>query len=72
MNEGNGNLLVYEISNTPTCSGAVGEANFLEEGEPYAITTAAFDICASVLANGSNTGLPAGNYTDVVTYTITP
>lgn len=71
MNDGNGNLLVYQISNTPTCSGVVGDVN-LEEGEPYAITTAAFDICASVLVNGSNTGLPAGNYTDVVTYTITP
>jgi len=71
MNDGNGHNLQYQLSNTPTCSGVPGDVN-MGEGDPQAINGAAFDICAAVLTGAGMNTLPAGNYTDTVTYTITP
>jgi len=41
------------------------------EGDNIPIT-AAFDICAAVLTGAGMNTLPAGNYSDTVTYSIVP
>jgi spore coat protein U-like protein len=66
-------ILFFQISNTSSCSGVAGD-NPLLEGVPYALSSGvgAFDICAAVISGGLNTGVPAGVYTDTVTYSISP
>jgi len=72
MSSGSSNLW-YQISNNPGCNGGPGDNPILEND---AITlgtgTASYDICAAVITGGVNTAVPAGSYTDTVTYTITP
>jgi hypothetical protein len=70
MNDGNGHILQYQLSNTPTCSGIPGDGN-MGDTDPEPLT-AAFDICAGVIVGGVNVTAPAGSYTDTVTYSITP
>jgi len=64
------NTLYYQISNTATCTGVAGDNPVTENvAQPL---TASYDICAAVITGGLNTTVPAGSYTDTVTYTITP
>ncbi len=70
MNDGT-NILHYQISNTPTCTGIPGDNN-LGEDDAWPISSPAYDICAAVTVGGVNTTVPAGSYTDTVTYTIAP
>jgi hypothetical protein len=67
------NDLYYQISNTPSCTGVVGD-NPITEGAPQSLTTgtSVYEICAAVIAQGVNTTAPGGSYTDTVTYSISP
>ncbi len=58
--------LNYQLSNTATCTGVVGDNN-LPEGDPLPLTSP-YDICAAVIPG--QTTAPAGTYLDTVTYTI--
>jgi hypothetical protein len=66
--------LDYQISNNAACNGTSGDFPILE-GAPQNLTpgNSSYDICAAVIAGvGLNTAVPAGSYTDTVTYTISP
>lgn len=67
------NDLFFQISNTPSCSGVVGDGP-ITENVPQNLTSgnSTYDICAAVITGGLNTSAPAGSYSDTVTYTISP
>ena len=63
--------LFYQISNSTSCSGIAAD-DPLTVGGQYNLTSGSgiYNICAAVTAG--QTGIPAGSYSDTVTYTITP
>jgi len=66
--------LYYQISIGTSCSGVVGD-NPIQENTPIALPAGVntFDICAAVITgDGTNVNVPAGSYSDTVTYSITP
>jgi len=66
--------LYYQISSNPTCNGTSGDIP-IQEGAPQNLSQGAqsYEICAAVIAGaGINTTVPAGSYSDTVTYTISP
>jgi len=66
--------LYFQISNNPTCDGSAGDNPLLQGIQvPLGLGASSFTICAAVITNGGiNVGVPAGSYTDTVTYTIVP
>ncbi len=73
MHNGN-SALYYQISIGTSCTGAAGD-NPIQENAPITLPSGfdAFDICAAVIAGtGLNVNVPAGTYSDTVTYSITP
>jgi hypothetical protein len=74
MSNGNGGVLLYQLSNNATCNGTNSDAPFYENTS-VSMTggSTSFNICAAVIAgSGTNVAAPAGTYQDLVTYTITP
>jgi len=67
------NVLYYQISSNPSCSGGPGD-DPISEGAAQSLTTgnSVYEICAAVITGGPNTGAVGGSYNDTVTYTITP
>ncbi len=70
MHDGN-SVLYYQISNGPSCSGVPGD-DPIQENSPITIPSGAnaLNICAAVITGGMNLNVPAGTYTDTVTYSI--
>jgi len=67
------NQLFFQISNEPACAGGPGDNPIIEgAAQPLTPGVSSYDICAAVITGGLNTGVPAGSYADVVTYTIAP
>jgi spore coat protein U-like protein len=66
MLDGNNDHLNYQLSNTATCTGVVGDNN-LPEGDALPLTSP-YEICAAVIPG--QTTAPAGTYVDTVTYNI--
>jgi hypothetical protein len=73
MSDG-GVLLYYQLSSNPTCNGTSADLP-ISEGAPQNLLqgNGSYEICAAVIAgSGLNVGIPAGTYSDTVTYTIAP
>jgi spore coat protein U-like protein len=66
--------LYYYLSSNATCDGTRADRplSYGIAANGFANGSATFGVCAAVEANGTNTGLPAGTYTDTVYYTISP
>jgi len=70
MNDG-AHLLTFQISNKTSCDGGAGDDPIVE-GAPQSLVGTSYDICAAVIADGSNSGAAAGSYSDTVTYAVSP
>jgi len=67
------NPLFFQISNGASCSGIPGDNPISESVAQNLVGgTSSYDICAAVITGAPNTTAPAGSYTDVVSYNITP
>lgn len=64
------NRLGYYLSNNNNCTGGSGD-NPITVGAPQNLVPV-YHIAACVIIGGINVGVPAGTYTDTVTYTISP
>jgi hypothetical protein len=70
MSDGSSHSLTFQISNKTSCDGSAGDDPIVEGASQDLV--AAYDICAAVISDGSNSRAPAGAYSDTVTYAVSP